>query len=485
MKLEQSTHKIEDAPSASSSSSSSSRAASPPPPSYNEATSNSNNSALSLRKREKSRAHDDEYDTSNKENDDPLSFLPPFPDLDATQASLQTIIEDESGRIVKRARRALDAYLNVASGGGNARKNAAIAWLRAVPYEASSLAEYEGGKFSVPSMKKDPRRKKRGTDDLNVEDDEEEDALTASSLPYFLETFNWVSLDYEQQGDQALLPLRHNSKRKRAATAIHSNILNPSDDSLSGSIPALPPRHAKKQAGWIPYPPVNPDIADPSEPGGKAIRPFPVQLHPFSTQLPASITEPVPQLVLPHASRVLAPPMHPRYPTAHTSIRTLLESSSPALFGRTTRIGPPGPLLENGSAGFYQVEPEKPVIPGWPGDAMPRMMGWNFDWEIGNELEDGIKERKAAGILDMAAAPEHGKGSTREDHDTSNHAGASSNGIDNLLAIEEYKGPAFPSLPIRPTYDPTQVSLIVNHQGGQQGGTKVEEHEEGLTFQEE
>lgn len=429
----------EDAPSTSSS-----RGRSPPPPSYQEATATATGT-LSSRQREKLPARET-YDEDDKEND-PLSFLPPFPDLDATQASLQTIIEDESGRIVKRARRALDATLNMnMTGGANARKNASIAWLRAVPYEASSLAEYEGGKFSVPSIQKekDDGARIMSVDGKPIEevDLEEEDAFAASSLPYFLETFDWVALEYEQQGDQALLPLPHNSKRKRAATAIHSNILNPSDDSLSGSIPALPPRHAKKQAGWIPYPPINPDIADPSEPGGKAIRPFPIQLHPFTTQLPPSITEPVPQLVLPHASKVLAPPMHPRYPTAHTSIRTLLESSSPALFSRTTRMGPPGPLLDNGAAGFYQIEQEKPIIPGWPGDAMPRMMGWNFDWEIGNELEDAIAERKNAGIVNMV----DGKGTAESSGRSTNYASAS-----------ERRGPQTPAAPPLPT--PTLAPL--------------------------
>jgi hypothetical protein len=401
------------------------------------------------------------YDNvDSKASDDPLSFLPPFPDLDATHASLQTIIEDESGRIVKRARRALDSNINMANL-SQARKNASLAWLRAIPYETSSLAEYEEGKFSVPSMRKEDGHK---NGELEVDEDEDEDdSITYSSLPYFLETFNWVSLDYEQQGDQALLPLPHNTKRKRAATAIHSNILNPSDDSLSGGIPALPPRHAKKQAGWIPYPLVNPDISDPSEPGGKAIRPFPFQLHPFSTQLPNSITEPVPQLVLPHSMKVLAPPMHPRYPTASTSVRTLLESASPALFSRTTRMGPPGPLLETGAAGFYQVEQEKPIIPGWPGEVMPRMMGWNFDWEIGNELEDGVKERKAAGIQDMAVHSDHrhstlinGQNDKDDEHQPNTEGNNLSNtavdgGITGMsvdtVKKEEYTGPNFPSLP--------------------------------------
>jgi len=145
-------------------------------------------------------------------------------------------------------------------------------------------------------------------------------------------------------------------------------------------------------------------------------------------------------------------------------------------------MGPPGPLLENGAAGFYQVEQEKPIIPGWPGDAMPRMMGWNFDWEIGNELEDGIKERKNAGIVDLAI---HSESSTTSTSTFAN--GQSDRGITNHNNIktsttaigetkEEYQGPTFPPLPIRPAYDA--------HQAIQQREQERREEEAEFQFQE-
>lgn len=338
-----------------------------PPPSYSHATAVHKDPlypCASLVKREGGSADPDDTD--------PLAaFLPPIPDLTAGLETVQTIEEDESGRIVKRARKAL--IDNVAG--------SSSIWQRVVPFESSSLAEYQTQSLpdpsSLPSAAAAAALSKSANGSLPGAP--MEDLASTSSLLYFLETFNYVSLDAQVNQQEELEPLRPNPKRKRAATAIHSNILNPSDDSLSGAIPTPQPRHAKKQAGWIPYPPLSAEAQDPSEPSGKALQPFP-PLHPFSTQLPPTVTEPVPTVVLPHATRVLAPIMHPRYPTAHSSIRTLLEQSQTALFNRTTRLGPPGPLMENGAAGHYEIELEKPVIAGWPGETAPRMMAWNFDW---------------------------------------------------------------------------------------------------------
>lgn len=314
---------------------------------------------------------------------DPLAFLPPVPDL---AAGLQetTVVEDETGRTVKRARRTVESGKS--------------SWQRAVPYEASQLIEYETR--PLPTI-----------DEIQLGS---KDDSGPSSLLYFLETFNHVSLDMAE-GDPPL-PLRQNKLRKRAAASIHSNILHPSDDSLSGAVATPQPRHARKQPGWLPFPPLT-ERPDASEPSGKAVQSFP-PLHPFITALPTTITESVPTYVLPHITRTLVPTMHPRYPTAVYSIRTMFETVKAPLFNRTTRIGPPGPLLENGAAGHYEIELEKPNIPNWSGETAPRMVAYNYDWEVGHETADGIKERQTA---------------------STSNAGATSG----------YTGPTFPQMPAR------------------------------------
>lgn len=313
---------------------------------------------------------------------DPLAFLPPIPDL-SVGLQEQTIVDDETGRTVKRARRAVESGKS--------------SWQRAVPYESSQLVEYETR--PLPNI-----------DEIQLGGDDS----GPSSLLYFLETFNHVSLDMAE-GDPPL-PLRQNKIRKRAAASIHSNILHPSDDSLSGAIPTPQPRHARKQAGWLPYPPLT-ERPDASEPSGKAVQAFP-PLHPFSTALPTTITESVPTYVLPHITRTLVPTMHPRYPTAVYSIRTMFEQWRAPLFLRATRIGPPGPLTENGAAGHYEIELEKPNIPNWSGETAPRMVAYNYDWEIGSEVVDGLKDRQTP------STPSVGASST-------------------------YTGPAFPQMPAR------------------------------------
>lgn len=344
---------------------------------------------------------------------DLMDFLPPLPDLSAGQPSSQTIEEDESGRTVKRARRAIEGSAGVPS------------WQRSVPYESSTLAQIQTR--PLPDVAPLEAAFSIASDDPST-----------SSLFHFLETFNYIAFDPHLGGGSEALPLRHNPKRRRAATAIHSNILNPSDDSLAGAIPTPQPRHAKKQAGWIPYPSLNPNREDLSEPSGKAILPFP-QLHPFSTQLPPSMTEALPTMVLPHPTRILAPTMHPRYPTAHSSIRTLLEQAHAGLFNRTTRLGPPGPLTETGAAGFYDVELERPNIPGWPGDTAPRMMSWNFDWEIGNENDEAVgKSALPTPAHDLVQTPGGG--------------GMTTPGIVQTPGpslVNHYIGPPFPHLPVR------------------------------------
>ena len=341
--------------------------------------------------------------------DDPLSFLPPVPDLSATQET-QTVVEDESGRTIKRARRALEA------GGG--------IWQTAAPYADSTLAEAEGR--ALPSVE-------LIAEDLLVglpggaDKVDEEELLGESSLLYFLETYNYVALDPNSQ--EPAQPLRHSRLRRRAAAAIHSNILIPADDSLSGAVPTPQARHAKKQAGWIPYPPLS-ERPDASEASGKAIQPIP-SLHPFTTMLPPTVAETVPSSVLPHSTRVLAPPMHPRYPIAHSQVRTLFEPAHGGLFHRATRVGPPGPLLENGAAAHYEIESERPNIPNWPGDTQPRMMSWNFEWDLSSEYGDGVKDRSLG-----ASTP--------------------SGGIAFGSASAARAGPAFPQLPARQPLTLTQ-----------------------------
>lgn len=127
--------------------------------------------------------------------------------------------------------------------------------------------------------------------------------------------------------------------------------LNISSDSLFGSLPyAAPLRQATLPPGFLP------DFAPPL-------------IHPFNTNLPYTVSNPVPYHPAAPTSILPAPPPNPRLPTPLSSIAReltfpfrfdtrpgLRDQLHPnlALFARLRRIGPPGPLGPKGEALNYE-----------------------------------------------------------------------------------------------------------------------------------
>ncbi|GAA5827817.1 hypothetical protein JCM11251_007686 [Rhodosporidiobolus azoricus] len=159
---------------------------------------------------------------------------------------------------------------------------------------------------------------------------------------------------------QPLIPhppslLRPSTLRRTAASHISHHSRHPelliSSDSLFGSLPyAHPMRQATLPPGFLP------DYAPP-------------QIHPFNTNLPWTVSAPVPYHPSSNSSLLPAPPPNPRIPAPLSTIAR--ELSFPlqfdprpthkdqlhpniALFARLRRIGPPGPLGSKGEALNYE-----------------------------------------------------------------------------------------------------------------------------------
>lgn len=131
--------------------------------------------------------------------------------------------------------------------------------------------------------------------------------------------------------------LRPNKKRRDVAGFISiSADYTISSDSLFGSLPVPATRHASRTPGYLP------EMA-------------PNHVHPFNSNIPYTISTPVP----PHAASGLlaAPSPHPRVPLTMPRVRQQLDNATSThlpLFSRTTRIGPPGPLGPKGEALDYE-----------------------------------------------------------------------------------------------------------------------------------
>ncbi|BGP51439.1 hypothetical protein JCM10450v2_007381 [Rhodotorula kratochvilovae] len=304
-------------------------------------------------------------------------FFPPFPgherESDSAAARRRRRAQAE-----QRERDALAAQTGPQHAAGVSRAAAALMlgggaggdpWEEAIPYSASSLATMAsefGHSLPTPSSPRSAAQEKaRAGAEKEGEDDEaarekkrrrlagrrrslSPPPTAATSLASFAQI-------------QPLIPhqpsfLRTNALRRSAAGHIAYMPRHPelsiSSDSLFGSLPyANPLRQTTLPPGFLP------DLAPTAA------------LHPFNTNLPWTISNPVPYHPATTASVLPAPPPNPRVPTPLSAIAR--ELSFPlqfdprpshrdqlhpniALFARLRRIGPPGPLGPKGEALNYE-----------------------------------------------------------------------------------------------------------------------------------
>ncbi|GAA6010142.1 uncharacterized protein JCM10292_003648, partial [Rhodotorula paludigena] len=197
---------------------------------------------------------------------------------------------------------------------------------------------------------------------------------------------------------QPLIPhvpavLRTNALRRQAAGYIAYSPRHPelaiSSDSLFGSLPyAIPLRQSTLPPGFLP------DVAPT------------IQLHPFNTNLPWTISAPVPYHPSTYTSHLPAPPPNARIPAPLSSIarelsfplqfdprpshRDQLHPNIP-LFARLRRIGPPGPLGSKGEALNYEYVGQTALVAlsgvDWPerrhNAKLPKRFGEDDQFSLG------------------------------------------------------------------------------------------------------
>ncbi|BGP27440.1 proteophosphoglycan ppg4 [Rhodotorula toruloides] len=295
-------------------------------------------------------------------------FFPPFPGMerespealarrrrrerererDALEAATgQQQNQQGAGATVSRAAAAL--MLGAGAGGDP--------WQEAIPYSASSLATMAnefGHSLPTPSS---PRSGKGGKDLPNGGSGGKSRKKRRRSLSPPPSTSTSLGAF---ETIQPLMPhqtsfLRTNQLRRTAAGYIAYNQRHPelaiSSDSLFGSLPyAQPLRQPTLPPGFLP------DFAPPV-------------IHPFNTNLPFTVSNPVPYHPAASTSILPAPPPNPRVPAVLSSLARELSfplqfDTRPgmrdqlhpniALFARLRRIGPPGPLGPKGEALNYE-----------------------------------------------------------------------------------------------------------------------------------
>ncbi|GAA5867634.1 hypothetical protein JCM8547_001323 [Rhodosporidiobolus lusitaniae] len=285
-------------------------------------------------------------------------------------------------------------------------------WEEAIPYSASSLAtmavEFPN---SLPTPSSPHGKEKelsngggKGGEGKEGESEEKKRARkrrrrslspppTASTS---LSTFAQI---------QPLIPhppslLRASQLRRTAASYISHQPRHPelaiSSDSLFGTLPyAVPLRQSTLPPGFLP------DTATTSA------------LHPFNTNLPYTISTPVPYHPSSSSSLLPAPPPNARIPSSLSSIAR--ELSFPlqfdtregkkdqlhpniALFSRLRRIGPPGPLGAKGEALNYEYIGNTALLQLSGVDWMERRLEGKLPRKggAGEDEEEGAK--KAGGI---------------------------------------------------------------------------------------
>ncbi|GAA6060813.1 hypothetical protein JCM10212_000586 [Sporobolomyces blumeae] len=293
-------------------------------------------------------------------------WFPPFPgcEKESDQASA-------ARRRKEKERERRERELNGATGPNAAMSKARVSaalggagdpWADPVPFSASILAE-SANTFpnslptpssphlvpkSLPGANGGPPRKRARTRRRSLSP-----PPVHSSLP----SFNQIA---------PLLPhppayLRPSQLRRAAAALISHDPRHPemsiSSDSLFGSLPyASPIRQPTLPPGFLP------DYAPPI-------------IHPFNTNLPYTVSAPVPYHPSTPTSHLPAAPPHPRIPASLSHITRELsfplqfdpknrEQLHPniALFARLLRIGPPGPLGPKGEALNYDYVGQSALV---------------------------------------------------------------------------------------------------------------------------
>lgn len=276
-------------------------------------------------------------------------FLPPFPGMERVDTAEST----------KRNREAKEVVPVVAEGpakpavqhheGGNP-------WLELIPWSSSTMAAATTSSnpeelFPQLSPPPSPKRQRRlrsispvlepssaaapllaidgpvaSTSALEPTPPAPQPRVPSTSLRSYRKTLDAI---------YALPPtyLHPSNARQAAASALSSlSTLFTTPDTLFGSIPLDRPRSALLHAGFL---------ADDS--------PIKGDLHAFNSNLPHTISLPLPQTHSPHAPLVVQPP-HARLPTLVQSLKSHFASPTYSngqhlqLFSRMSRIGPPGPL---------------------------------------------------------------------------------------------------------------------------------------------
>lgn len=196
--------------------------------------------------------------------------------------------------------------------------------------------------------------------------------------------------------DPAFLPpnqLRRNAAGYIAFALQHPE-LNVSSDSLFGSLPyAAPLRQATLPPGFLP------DFAPPL-------------IHPFNTNLPFTVSNPVPYHPAAPTSILPAAPPNPRFPTPLSSIARelsfplqfdtrpgLRDQLHPniALFARLRRIGPPGPLGPKGEALNYEYIGNTALLALSAVDWPERRHNAKLPRRLGDDPEGGATGEGGAG----------------------------------------------------------------------------------------
>ncbi|BGP19826.1 hypothetical protein JCM10213_003135 [Rhodosporidiobolus nylandii] len=307
--------------------------------------------------------------------------LPPFPGMEQeTDSALSRKRRREAERAREKEKEQREALSAAAAHTAVGRAAAALMmgggaagdpWEEAIPYSASSLAqmaaefpnslptpgsphrEGEGEELGKEKEKKDGGAEGEGEGE-GAEKRKRKRRRSLSPPP----TASTSLGSFAQI--QPLIPhapslLRANPLRRTAASYISHNPRHPelsiSSDSLFGSLPyAAPLRQATLPPGFLP-------------------EQAPPNIHPFNTNLPYTVSAPVPYHPSSSSSLLPAPPPNPRIPAPLASLAR--ELSNPmqfdprpgkreelhpnlALFSRLLRIGPPGPLGPKGEALNYE-----------------------------------------------------------------------------------------------------------------------------------
>ncbi|GAA5990404.1 hypothetical protein JCM10908_007355 [Rhodotorula pacifica] len=312
------------------------------------------------------------------------SFFPPFPGMErespealarrrrrARERERDALALQTANEQQQRRRAGAAAALMLAGAGGGT----ADPWAEVIPYEGSSLATMAndfGHSLPTPASPRSRMTKRLLEAQRQQQDDKEgkengtrgrddkrskrtrtrrrslsPPATTGTSLASF------ANIQPLIPHEPAFLP--PNQLRRSAAGyiafALQHPELNVSSDSLFGSLPyAAPLRQSTLPPGFLP------DFAPPL-------------IHPFNTNLPFTVSNPVPYHPAAPTSILPAAPPNPRLPTPVSSIARelsfplqfdtrpgLRDQLHPniALFARLRRIGPPGPLGPKGEALNYE-----------------------------------------------------------------------------------------------------------------------------------